>query len=308
MIIAASSPSLKAERVSGLGPAGLRFRSILVATDCSPASAVAVNQAARLAKESHARLYVLHSILPELYGIGIGGPVPELELVDLQAARESLHQYAEHIPELWTVKHKELVFLGASHDAIRSACKAHGVDLLVVGSHGRRGLAKLALGSVAEWAIRNLNCPVLVTGPTCDRSNRPTRSIVLAVDLAEGEMMPAQYAGSMAQDYNARLTALSVLPEASTLEERAKAERTIKFGLHQLMPSDYRERCTLQFEVRTGDIAAEILQSARENGASLIVLGARTNAPLGHHTPRTKLAAIVRGARCPVLVVPSHLS
>ena len=109
-----------------------------------------------MAKESHAKLYVLHSILPELYGVEMRGPVPELALMDLQNARENLHRYVEHIPELRTVKHKEIVFLGSASDAIQSAGESNGIDLLVLGSHGRHGLAKLTLGSVAEWAIRRL--------------------------------------------------------------------------------------------------------------------------------------------------------
>ena len=179
------SSSLKKEHENPqLGPAGLRFRSILVATDCSPASEIAVRLAARVAKESHAKLYVLHAILPELYGVDMRGPVPELALMDLQNARENLHKYVEHIPDLRTVKHKEIVFLGSASDAIQSAGESNGIDLLVLGSHGRHGLAKLTLGSVAEWAIGRLTYPVLVAGPMCDKSLRPIRSIVLATDLS----------------------------------------------------------------------------------------------------------------------------
>src|SRR5271154_6536768 len=98
---AASTSSLQKEHEnSRLGPMGLRFRSILVATDYSPASETAVKLAARLAKEFHARLYVLHAVLPELYGVGVTGPVPELALMELENARKHLHQYIEHIPEL----------------------------------------------------------------------------------------------------------------------------------------------------------------------------------------------------------------
>ena len=75
------------------------------------------------------------------------GPVPELALLDLTTARENLHKYAERIPELRTVVHKEIVFLGSPMDGIESAGKSHDIDLLVLGSHGRQGLAKLALGS-----------------------------------------------------------------------------------------------------------------------------------------------------------------
>jgi nucleotide-binding universal stress UspA family protein len=303
------SSSLKKERENPhLGSVGLRFRSILVATDCSPTSEIAVKMAARLAKESHARLYVLHSVLPEFYAVDTQGPVPELALMDLQNARENLHKYVQHIPDLRTVKHQEIVFLGSPGDAIQSAGESHGIDLLVLGSHGRHGLAKLAIGSVAEWVIRRLNYPVLVAGPTCEKSLRPIRSILLATVLSEQASRSAQYASSMAQDYNARLTVMHVLPQVGTTDEQNLAELRTNKKLQQLVPSECEERCTLKFEVKTGDIAPAILHAAQVNKANLIVLGAKHRAPLADHVPRTKLSAIIRGSHCPVLVVPTQSS
>ncbi len=304
MITASSSSLSKKDGSHHPGPVGLRFRSILVAIDCSPASATAVKLAARLAKEFHARLFVLHAVVPELYCVGVAGPVPELALMDLQNARTHLHQYGEHISELRSVKHKEIVFLGSPSDAIQSAGQANGIDLLVLGSHGRQGLAKLTLGSVAEWAIRRLSFPVLVAGPSCDKTLRPIRSILLATDLSQGSPRSAHYATSIAQDYNGRLTVMNVLPKAKTEEEQANAEQNAMAGLRHLVPSECEEWCTLQYEVKTGDIATTILETAQQNKASLIVLGARHRPPLADHAPRTKLSAIIRGARCPVLVVP----
>ncbi len=305
MITASNRPLNKKDESHHLGPLGLRFRSILAATDCSPASNTAVKLAARLAQEFHARLYVLHAVLPELYGVGVTGPVPELALKDLENARTRLHEYNERIPELRAVKHKEIVFLGSPSDAIQSAGQAHGIDLLVLGSHGRQGLAKLTLGSVAEWAMRRLTFPVLVAGPLCEKTFRPIRSILLATDLLRDSLRSAQYASSIAQDYNSRLTLMNVLYPASTAEEQGDAELTAMAELRHLVPSEWEEWCTLQFEVKTGDIATATLESAQRSKADLIVLGAHHLPPLADHAPRTKLSAIIRGAHCPVLVVPN---
>ena len=305
MTTTVSSSQTKGHENPRVGSVGVGFRSILVATDCCPASATAVRMAARMAKESHARLYVLHSILPELYGVDTRGPVPELAMMDLQNAREKLHRYVEHMPDLRTVKHKEIAFLGSATEAIQSVGESNGIDLLVLGSHGRHGLAKLTLGSVAEWAIRRLTYPVLVAGPMCDKTLRPIRSIVLATDLTQ-VLGPAQYASSIARDYNARLTVLNVLPHASTTDEQNQIESSTLKRLHQLIPSDCEEQCTLNFEVKAGDIAPAILNAAKMNKANLIVLGARHRAPLADHVPRTKLSAIIRESHCPVLVVPAQ--
>ncbi len=306
---AASTSSLqKKHENSRLGPVGLRFRSILVATDYSSASATAVKLAARLAKEFHSRLSVLHAVEPDLPAADMAGPSPELQLADLQFDRENLHAYADHIPELRTVKHKEIVFLGSPSHAIQSAGQANDIDLLVVGSHGRQGLAKLALGSVAEWAIRRLEYPVLVAGPMCDKTFRPFRSIVLATDFSEEASRSVQYAGSLAQDYNARLTVMHVLSPAKTPEEQQHVELRTLGKLRELLPNDHGECCTTQYQVKTGDIATAVISTAQENRANLIVLRAQRRSTLADHRPRTKLSAIIRGARCPVLVVPAQES
>jgi nucleotide-binding universal stress UspA family protein len=141
----------------------------------------------------------------------------------------------------------------------------------------------------------------------CDKSLRPIRSIVLATDLSQQTLLSAQYATSMAQDYNARLTVLNVLAaHAGTTDEQNHAESSARQKLHQFLPVDCRQQCTLHFEVKTGEIAPAILQSAQIDKANLIVLGAKHRAPLADHLPRTTLSAIIRGSRCPVLVVPAQ--
>ena len=76
----------------------------------------------------------------------------------------------------------------------------------------------------------------------------------------------------------------------------------------RLLPNDAGHRGTLKVEVKTGDIAKEILPAAVANRADRIVLGARHGAPLADRLPRTKLSTIIREARCPVLVVPANPS
>jgi nucleotide-binding universal stress UspA family protein len=290
----------------GLGPVGLRFRSILIATDCSPASATAVRLGARLAKQFHAKLFLLHAVMPELYGVAMPGPGPELALLNISSARQELHKYALRIPELRTTAHNEIVFLGSAVDGIESAGKSHDIDLLVLGTHGRHGLEKLVIGSVAEWAIGRLPYPVLVAGPACDQSFRPFRSIVLGTDLADQSLHAARYAGSLAAEYQASLTIANVRQAVNSAEEQASDEQSAIRKLRALLPSECEDSCTVKFDLRTGAIASEILQSARENKANLIVLGAPRRAPLADHLPRTKLSEVIREAHCPVLLVPAH--
>ena len=101
---------------------------------------------------------------------------------------------------------------------------------------------------------------------------------------------------------------VNVLPAASTAEEHVGDELSATRKLQALLPKQCEDSCTLKFDLRTGAIGPAILQAARESKANLIVLGAPRRARLADHLPRTKLATVIREARCPVLLVPDHAS
>jgi nucleotide-binding universal stress UspA family protein len=99
---------------------------------------------------------------------------------------------------------------------------------------------------------------------------------------------------------------MHVIPEGDTTELDSQAKRTAIARLHELLASDAREWCTPQFEIETGDVAVAILDSAQTKKAALIVLGARHKSPLADHIPWGTVSTVVRGAHCPVLVVPAR--
>ena len=105
-----------------------------------------------------------------------------------------------------------------------------------------------------------------------------------------------------------RLTVMHVLSPTGTPEEQQKVELRTMGKLRELLPGDSGEWCTLQYQVKTGDIAAAVIASAQGDKANLIILCARHRSTLADHLPRTKISAIIRGAHCPVLVVPAHCS
>lgn len=261
--------------------------------------------AAQLARQYQAKLYLLHAIMPQIYAAGTGEALPELNQLNLQSARENLHNYAAHIPDVRAVKHEEIVTWDSPNGAIQSAVETNSVDLLVLGSHGRRGLAKLALGSVAEWAIRHVPCPTLIIGPQCKNPWHAVTSIVFATNLAAESLRSAQYASSMAQEYNSRITLFHVLPEAEPGELAAEAGEAALASLKELVPSGAREWCTPRFKVASGDVASAILNLARAEQADLIILGTRHKSFLSDHSPWTTVSAVVHSADCPVLVVPA---
>jgi nucleotide-binding universal stress UspA family protein len=300
-----ANENMEQERVSNTEH-HLPFRAVLLATDCSPASKTIARIATHFSKTAHAKLYVLHASEPELFGVSTAGPIPELAVMQLDRARQDLHKYAQHIPELRSIKHEELAFLGAPIDAIRSVVESKSIDLLVLGSHARGGLAKLALGSVAEWAIQRLHCPAIIAGPECDPMFHPIRSIVFASDLSAKSDRASSYAMQLAEHYNASLTAIHVSPKHDDETVAAQIETEAMAALHT--SSARSDKSNLRYHTVSGDIPTEILRAAEDKRANLLVLGSRRKPPLTNHLPHAKLTAIIRDSNCPVLIVPAEAS
>jgi nucleotide-binding universal stress UspA family protein len=133
------------------------FKTILVTTDFSANSAVAVRPAIEIACRFEGRLVLVHA----LEGASAEAQVVAEELAELAAmAREQLQDFGTKeigTQAPWTA---EVVF-GPAYLAITDAAERLGADLIVVATHGRTGLLHLLLGSVAERVARMATCPVL---------------------------------------------------------------------------------------------------------------------------------------------------
>lgn len=134
------------------------FKNILVATDCGPAAQRAADLACDLAAGSGARVTLLHVWTVPLpsYAEGITLPLAEME----EAGREALEGEAARVrakcPDV-----KTLLVPGLAWRAVIEAVEEHGFDLIVLGTHGRKGFEHLFLGSIAEKVVRTSPVPVL---------------------------------------------------------------------------------------------------------------------------------------------------
>ena len=293
-----------------LGTSPIKIKGILAATDFSMQATLALKIAAHLAKQLRARFYVLHTIMPQVYAPGARMMPPVLHEVDTRQAQEQLRKYTVKIPEVRTTKHEDLVLNGPPTLTMQYLVEDKGIDLIVVGSHGRGGLGKLVLGSEAEAAIRHLHCPVLVVGPRCARRREPLKSIVFATDLPAGSLRAAQYAMSIAQATGSIATLVHVLPTRVTREaslSETEKENAIKELAH-LVPKDTELRKRVHFEIAVGDPAEQIVQIANHARAGLIVMGVREHGVLADHAPWATLSAVIRSAHCPILAVRPHLA
>ena len=156
----------------------LGISRMLLATDFSAASDVALEYATTLAVRFGASLHLLHVIEDPSVA---GSWIPELGLATVPpVCAAMIDEAADRLARLRNglersgVKVTSEVMVGGPAAVIRDVAAARGCDLVVMGTHGRTGVAHLLLGSIAEKVVRTAPCPVLTVRAT-------------AVAVAEGE-------------------------------------------------------------------------------------------------------------------------
>jgi nucleotide-binding universal stress UspA family protein len=142
-----------------------RIRRILHATDYSKASERALQEAVDFAKQNNAEMLVVHVIqpvVPYVAGEDIGAAelYVKLEESTKQEAQRSMNKLMQRLERLG-VKAKSLLLRGSPADQIVKAAKNRKADMVVIGTHGRTGLSKLFMGSVASRVISTAPSPVL---------------------------------------------------------------------------------------------------------------------------------------------------
>ena len=144
-----------------------RFKSILATTDLSPESFAAVQYAAHLAEGQGAKLTVVH--IPQTTTLLFTDFAPPVDLVSLD---KTIEKAGRDTLETWVRRHlktkspvKVVIRAGVTHEVVCKVAEEIGANLIVMATHGRRGLGHVILGSVTERVLRDAPCPVLVVRP-----------------------------------------------------------------------------------------------------------------------------------------------
>jgi nucleotide-binding universal stress UspA family protein len=277
----------------------IELKRILFASDFSHAAGAAIPYAAALTRRYDAKLYVVH-VRPSVEWIftPLGGwqGLEQAGKIDMALEKqEILASFPDIQPEVCL---KE----GSVWPTLQDIISANEIDLIVIGTRGRSGIAKLLLGSTAEEIFRKACCPVLTVGPhALARANTGQfRKILLATDFSS-ESLPAAYAFSLAQEYQADLILMHVI------ERRHPADFSWSAHLlDNLIMSEAELWCTPECVVETGDPADKIRSLANERQVDLIVMGAHQMSGfpgVPTHLAITTAHKVVSQAPCPVLTV-----
>jgi nucleotide-binding universal stress UspA family protein len=284
------------------------FHNILYATDFSAAAANAIPYVKRIAKHYEANLVALNVHTPTVNPMTppeTWRALEEAERAVEQEHREVLQRTFEGIPTQVVLEE------GSIEENLQAAIEKYHIDLLVIGTRGRTGLGKLLLGSVAEEILRSVACPVLTVGPYADQTRGTDgliREILYATDFNSQHPVAAEYAVSLAEEFQARLVFLHVVPrlEPNDLVIAADVVESSKALLQKLMPEEATNWCKPEYIVEHGSPAEKILELARCREPGLIVLGIKPEAGVpgaATHLPTATVHKVVSHATCPVLTV-----
>jgi len=295
------------------------FRTVLHPTDFSRRADYAFQLACSFARDRGARLIVLHAAEPPMtaYGGVMTPPPPPQEY--RREAEEQLRQFQAPGAEVRIERRLEE---GAPAEEILRVAKEVNCDLIVMGTHGRTGLGRLLMGSVAEQVVRKAPCPVVTVkapheetpesitpaGAEGRFSRLPIGAILHPTDLSDHSSYTLQLACSLARDQGARLIVLHVavppmvaygeaLVEIASEDSRETLEEKLS---HLVRPEDARVRVEYH-TVHQGDPAQEVCRFAQESNCDLIVMGTHGRTGLGRLLMGSVAERVVRQAPCPVL-------
>ena len=286
---------------------------ILCPIDFSMFSERALNYAMRMSVWYGARLHVLHVMPPP----AVSDPADNYRAMTAKNMKAAVARQRIDGADVTT----EIIESAKPAERIIDHAEAFDADLIVMGSHGRRGVERVLLGSVVEALLHRSPRPVLAIPSHLDewRASQPLRfeRIVCGVDFSTPSLNALALALEIAEESDARLTLLHVIdvpPEFSHHPEppdfnvdkiRAEAEAECLTRLRALIPGPAREYCTIDTAVLEGGVSRQLLRMALARKSDLIVLGVHGRNAFNLAFFGSNSKDVIRQAHCPVLVVPA---
>ena len=299
----------------------LRIRRILFPTDFSDAGRPALDHALLWADLHDAELLLLHVLAR-----GSADPFnPAHHFPETSELLARTHELAGTEMAALLAPHRErplairekIVSAPEVDRGILDYVEAEDVDLVVMGTHGRRGPAHLLMGSVASEVLRRATVPVLVVSGRRAQEAGHLRRILAPIDFSAPSRFAAAHARDLAASAGAVLELFHVLPDlevplpmnpagfGAAVTVVSDLEPAAENALAELAGASGPE-VAVETAVWHGPPAATILNRAAETRADLIVLATEGHTGLDRLLLGSVAERVARLATCPVLVVPAH--
>jgi nucleotide-binding universal stress UspA family protein len=295
-------------------------KSILAATDFSEYSKVALDICLGVSRCMKTKLYVLHSIEKFPHGSRHLSSSTTPEDIKQKLEESAIDKVKAMIPEEIMEKGGivPLVRFGKPFNEILQTAKEKNVDLLVIGTHGRAGVDRVILGSVAERIVRKAPCPVMVIK---GRKYVGFKRIIVPVDLSDCSRNALEYAIATAGAHNSRLTILHVYEE-SFIEPYINAANSEEEADEIIKAIDRVDANKFDEFLKTVDLGeveyekllikgvpeTEIVETAMEQQADLVVMGTHGRAGIKHIIIGSTAEEVVRTVHCDIIILKHEKS
>jgi nucleotide-binding universal stress UspA family protein len=291
---------------------------VLSPVDFSDSSDRALAHAVALARRYHARVTVLH-VVPTFDAVplrtGLGGPVDIIEPWPREQVIERLQRLLD--ANAFSPDAIPVARAGVPAPTILEEAGMGRADLIVIGTHGRRGFKRLLLGSVAETVLREAPCPVLTVPPLTPTESSQVvafNRILCPVDFSPSALHALDFALSLAGQSGGKVTVVHVIEWLAEEEPRTSAhfnvpefrghmERAAAEQLEALARTESGRRSQVENVVAFGRAHREILRLCESGRTDLIVMGAQGRGGLELALFGSTTQQVVRDASCPVLTV-----
>lgn len=298
-------------------PETLKIKLILCPIDFSEFSVSAYQHALSLAEHYQAKLVAQHIVEmwrhPSADFAASAGLYEEYS----QALRESGNKQLQEFVENHThddIQPELVVQIGVAADSIVSFAQLQKADVIVMGTHGRRGFDRLMLGSVTDRVMRTASCPVLAASKPAHGSVAAGKErghvhhlsrILFCADFSENSERALRYAISATAEYDAELTLLHVLEGVPSTAKTEEATAAAADRLDKLIPPEGRKSLNIRTAVRTGKPYPQIIQLAMEAQIDLVIMGVRGRGALDVAVFGSTTYRVMQLGSCPVLAVHS---
>lgn len=283
----------------------LELKNVLCPIDLSAASDATLRWAGLFARMFKVTIEVLYADWWEPPRYFTEAQIQELSLQEQEgekALRSQLEELAKSRLEN-LAPYTVAVVEGHPTQKILERAKQLMPGLIVMGSHGRTGMARLRLGSVAEDVVRESVCPVLIVKSRKDPEATPAiNNILCPINFTSLSRQCLELSSELARAFGAKLWVVH-----ATGHREANVEEIHKRLCDQVR-LEVQGRCATEEIVRRGDASEQILLLAREHAADLIVMGAEHRPFLESTTLGTTTERVMRHSLPSVLVVPTRKS
>lgn len=291
----------------------LNIERILVPTDLSACADEALRHAAFLADWHDAELHLLNVAARHMHAYDTMKERFPFDDDALEALLQPDDGTERHLPSPDELAIEQDQIEHASPAvAIQEYADEHDFDLVVMGTHGRRGVDRLLIGSVAEDVVRTVQCPTLTVREEASvPPGQAVRRILVPMDFSESSRLALDHAKELAMTYGAEIHLLHVVEEIAM--PAAYGMEPISFAVPDIIQSSEKALAEIaeddigyehvQVQSVAGYPATTILDYIDENDVDLVAIATHGRTGLDRLLLGSVAEKVVRRAACPVFTV-----